>query len=55
MTSYISYLDDDDDVLEADVYITPPENFDKSDEDSGNEESTDINFVSAPVIGRSRT
>ncbi|CAK1601053.1 unnamed protein product [Parnassius mnemosyne] len=42
----ISYLEDDNDVLEADVYITPPENFDKSDEDSGNEESTDINCLS---------
>lgn len=41
----ISYLEDDD-VLEADLYITPPENFEKSDEDSGNEESTDINCLS---------
>ncbi|CAG5027861.1 unnamed protein product [Parnassius apollo] len=42
----ILYLEDDDDVLEADVYITPPENFDKRDEESGNEESTDINCLS---------
>ncbi|XP_022823341.1 piggyBac transposable element-derived protein 3-like [Spodoptera litura] len=46
VSDIISYLEDDDDVLEADVYVTPPENFDKSDEDSGNEESTDINCLS---------
>ncbi|KAL0892761.1 hypothetical protein ABMA27_014467 [Loxostege sticticalis] len=42
----ISHLEDDTDVLSADIYITPPDNFDKSDEDSGDEESTDINNLS---------
>ncbi|KAL0879264.1 hypothetical protein ABMA27_003044 [Loxostege sticticalis] len=42
----ISHLEDDTDVLSADIYITPPDNFDKSDEDSGDEESTGINNLS---------
>ncbi|CAG9571431.1 unnamed protein product [Danaus chrysippus] len=42
----ISHLEDNDDVLSADIYITPPDNYDKSDEDSGDEESSNINHLS---------
>ncbi|GBP19685.1 PiggyBac transposable element-derived protein 3 [Eumeta japonica] len=42
----ISHLEDETDVLSADIYITPPENYDKSDGDSGDEESTHINNLS---------
>lgn len=42
----ISYLEDDTNILSADIYITPPDNYDKSDEDSGDEESTHINNLS---------
>lgn len=42
----ISHLEDDNDVLSAEIYITPPENYDKSDEDSGDEESANINNLS---------
>ncbi|GBP17710.1 PiggyBac transposable element-derived protein 3 [Eumeta japonica] len=38
----ISQLEDDDDFLAADIYITPPDG-DKSDEDSGDEDSGNIN------------
>lgn len=42
----ISQLEQEDNVLSADIYITPPENYAKSDEDSGDEESTSINNLS---------
>ncbi|XP_028164373.1 uncharacterized protein LOC114355629 [Ostrinia furnacalis] len=42
----ISHLEDETDVLAADIFITPPENYDKSDEDSGDEESAHINNLS---------
>ncbi|XP_028167925.1 uncharacterized protein LOC114358232 [Ostrinia furnacalis] len=42
----ISHLEDETDVLAADIFITPPENHDKSDEDSGDEESAHINNLS---------
>ncbi|GBP40819.1 hypothetical protein EVAR_87082_1 [Eumeta japonica] len=42
----ISHLEDETDVLSADTYITPPENYRKSDGDSGDEESTHINSLS---------
>lgn len=41
----ISQLEDDNDILAADIYITPPDG-DKSDEDSGDEHSGDINCLS---------
>ncbi|XP_036332246.1 piggyBac transposable element-derived protein 3-like [Rhagoletis pomonella] len=46
LNEIISQLEEDDDVLSADIYITPPENNDKSDEDSGDEESANINNLS---------
>lgn len=42
----ITLLEEDGNVLSADVYITPPDNYDKSDEDSGDEESANINNLS---------
>ncbi|GBP44386.1 PiggyBac transposable element-derived protein 3 [Eumeta japonica] len=39
-----SHSEDDDDILTADIYITPPEG-DKSDEDSGDEDSGNINCL----------
>jgi hypothetical protein len=38
----ISFLEDDNSILSADIVITPPENDDLSDEDSGSEDSGDI-------------
>lgn len=46
LNEIISQLEEDEDVLSADIYITPPENNDKSDEDSGDEESANINNLS---------
>lgn len=42
----ISQLEEDDDLFAADIFITPPENWQNSDEDSGDEEFASINNLS---------
>ncbi|XP_022825709.1 piggyBac transposable element-derived protein 3-like [Spodoptera litura] len=42
----ISHLEEDDDVFGADIFITPPDNWQNSDEDSGDEEFASINNLS---------
>ncbi|KAF9410214.1 hypothetical protein HW555_010651 [Spodoptera exigua] len=42
----ISHLEEDDDVFAADIFITPPDNWQNSDEDSGDEEFASINNLS---------
>lgn len=39
-------LEDDHNILSADIFITPPDNDDLSDEDSGSEEAGDISNLS---------
>ncbi|KAL0830062.1 hypothetical protein ABMA28_003519 [Loxostege sticticalis] len=42
----ISHLEEDDDMFSADIFITPPDNWQNSDEDSGDEEFASINNLS---------
>lgn len=46
MNEIISQLEQDDDVFEAEFFITPPDNWQNSDEDSGDEEFVSINNLS---------
>ncbi|KAL0860153.1 hypothetical protein ABMA27_010460 [Loxostege sticticalis] len=45
----ISYLEEDSPIISADIFITPPENVDFSDEDSGSEDSGHITEVRCQV------
>ncbi|KAL0818788.1 hypothetical protein ABMA28_008115 [Loxostege sticticalis] len=42
----ISHIEEDDDIFSADIFITPPDNWQNSDEDSGDEEFASINNLS---------
>ncbi|XP_050552280.1 piggyBac transposable element-derived protein 3 [Spodoptera frugiperda] len=46
LNEIISQLEQDDDVFEAEFFITPPDNWQNSDEDSGDEEFVSINNLS---------